>query len=717
MDAQKKTDSPLVLVVDDEPVMRVLARESLQQFGFEVIEAENGEEALSVFDELRPDLLLLDVKMPVMNGFETCKCLRASAAGRFTPVLMMTGLDDISAIEQAYETGATDFINKPINWVILGHRVEYMLRASRFAEELRDSQTKLANAQRIASLGYWELDFATEELTYSNEICEIFGVTREELGNRIDSLLDRVHADDRIAVDEFRRILGERRDGGELEYRIVKPQGGVSCVRQQVEFVRDENGNVVSGTGTLQDISERRDAEEKIRLLAHYDSLTGLPNRELFLERLDIALATAKRHERMTAILFLDLDRFKRINETLGHSAGDLLLSEVAARLVRCVRSTDVLSRASAGEPAQLVSRFGGDEFVVMLSELTRIEDAATVARRMVVALKESFSIAGQEVFAGASIGIAINPYDGDSVEALVKNADTAMSFAKSEGTDSYRYYTQSMNAKALERLALETSLRGALERDEFELHYQPQLDLASGRVLGAEALVRWNHPEEGLLLPGAFITLAEESGLILPVGDWVLEEGCRQAKEWHDAGHTSLRVAINLSSRQFDRWSFPGTVAEVLERTGVEPGLVDLELTESALMKEEETTKALGALKEYGIRVSIDDFGTGYSSLAYLMRLPLDALKIDRCFLEGVPYDTDQAALVDAIMAMARSLKLDVIAEGIENEAQLSFLRKRGCRNGQGFLFSKALPANEFLEYLKRSENETSPSVRSLAG
>ncbi len=705
--ALKKTDSPLILVVDDEPVMRVLARESLQQFGFDVAEAENGKEALEVFQKLHPDLILLDVKMPVMDGFEACRRLRQSTSGLFTPILMMTGLDDIGAIERAYDTGATDFINKPINWVILGHRVEYMLRASRFAEELRESEAKLANAQRIASLGYWEIDVETGELTYSDEICQIFGSPREELGDRMDSLLERVHGDDRAAVDEFGRIYLDRREGGELEYRVVRPRGGIACVRQQIEFVRDEDGAVVRATGTLQDISERRNAEEKIRLLAHYDSLTGLPNRELFLERLEVALASAKRHERMTAILFLDLDRFKRINETLGHSAGDLLLCEVAARLVRCVRSTDLLSRASVGEPAQLISRFGGDEFVVMLSELTRIEDAATVARRMAAMLKESFNIAGQEVFASASIGIAINPYDGDGVDTLIKNADTATSFAKSQGGEGYRYYTQSMNAKALERLSLESSMRGALERDEFELYYQPQMDLATGRVLGAEALIRWNHPEKGLLEPDSFITLAEESGLILPIGNWVLEEGCRQAKEWHDAGHGSLRMAMNLSSRQFDRWSFPGTVAEVLEQSGVEPGLVDLELTESALMQEEETSKALSALKAYGIRLSIDDFGTGYSSLAYLMRLPLDALKIDRCFLQGVPYDADQAALVDAIMAMARSLKLDVIAEGIENEEQLSFLLKRGCRSGQGYLYSKALPADRFLKFLESRERE----------
>ncbi len=697
--------NPLILVVDDEPVMRVLARESLEQFGFSVEEAENGAEALELFAAKKPDLVLLDVKMPVLDGFSTCERLRASAAGRFTPVLMMTGLDDVEAIERSYEVGATDFINKPINWVILGHRVEYMLRASRFAEELRDSEAKLANAQRIAQLGYWELDFASGEIGYSDEILRILSASREEFEPSIEVLLERVHREDRLMVQEFSRALEQGRESPEIEFRIVSPDGKVRCVCQQVEIVRDDRGRPVTAVGTLQDISERRDAEEKIRRLAHYDTLTGLPNRELFTERLELAVAQCKRHDRMAGILFFDLDRFKRINETLGHHSGDLLLCEVAARLVCCVRSTDVMGRAVTSEMNQLISRFGGDEFVVLLSELTKIEDAAAIARRLDAALKEPFSIGGQTIFASASMGIAIYPYDGDSVEALIKNAGTAMSAAKKQGGDTYRYYTQSMNAKALERLALETNLRRALDEDALELYYQPQVDFASGRVIGAEALVRWNHPQRGLVSPGEFIALAEENGLIMPIGRWVLAEACRQAREWHDAGHDTLRVAINLSSRQFERWDFIGTVARVLEGSGVTPALIDLELTESALMREDDTAKALAALKEFGVRLSIDDFGTGYSSLSYLMRFPLDALKIDRCFLRGVPYDADQVAIVDAIMALARSLKLDVMAEGIENEAQLAFLHKRGCRQGQGFLFGKPINARDFSELLRRSE------------
>lgn len=699
--------NPLILVVDDEPVMRVLARESLEQFGFKVEEAENGAEALEIFGERKPDLVLLDVKMPILDGFATCERLRASAAGRFTPVLMMTGLDDVEAIETSYKVGATDFINKPINWVILGHRVEYMLRASRFAEELRDSEAKLANAQRIAQLGYWELDFATGEMGFSDEILRILSVQEDEFEPTLQGLIDQIHPEDRLMVEEFGRAIEQRRESPEIEFRIVAADGSARSVAQQVEIVRDERGEAVSAVGTLQDISERRSAEEKIRLLAHYDTLTGLPNRELFTERLELAVAQSKRHERMTGILFFDLDRFKRVNETLGHHSGDLLLCEVAARLVRCVRATDVMSRAVGSEVNQLISRFGGDEFVIMLSDLTKIEDAATIARRLQAELKESFDIAGQTIFTSASMGIAIYPYDGDSVEALIKNADTAMSAAKEQGGDTYRYYTQSMNNKALERLSLETALRRALDEDALELYYQPQIEFSSGRVIGAEALVRWNHPERGLVPPSEFISLAEENGLIMPIGQWVLADACRQAKVWHDAGYDSLRVAINLSSRQFERWDFIGTVARALEASRVAPPLIDLELTESALMREDDTAKALAALKEFGVRLSVDDFGTGYSSLSYLMRFPLDALKIDRCFLHGVPYDTDQVAIVDAIMALARSLKLDVVAEGIENEAQLAFLHKRGCRQGQGYLFGKPMNAAAFTELLSSSEDE----------
>lgn len=435
---------------------------------------------------------------------------------------------------------------------------------------------------------------------------------------------------------------------------------------------------------------ERRAAE--VARAAQYDSLTGLANRALFRDRLGRAQLRAARNEQHLGVMLLDVDRFKGINETLGHDAGDLLLIRMAERLHECVREVDS------------IARLGGDEFALILEGLASGESAAIVAERILTSVARPFEVAGREVFVTTSAGIAIYPGDGEDAGALVKNADSALSGAKAQGRNTYRFYTPDLNARALERLSLETGLRRALERGEFVLYYQPRVELASGRLLGAEALLRWVHPERGLVPPGSFIPLAEESGLIIPIGEWVVRAACAQSRAWQQAGYRPVRIAVNISARQFGHRALRDTVASALEESGLDPTHLEIELTEGLLMEHTDTVLAtLGDLKAMGLLIAIDDFGTGYSSLSYLKRFPIDALKIDQSFVRDITTDGNAAAISAAIVGLARALRLNVIAEGVESREQAEVLIAQGCAEGQGYLYSRPLPADRFVEWLQR--------------
>ena len=442
---------------------------------------------------------------------------------------------------------------------------------------------------------------------------------------------------------------------------------------------------------------------EQVRSLAYYDSLTGLPNRLSYKERLGQALEHARRTGKLVAAFFIDLDHFSRINDTLGHEAGDQLLQQVALRLRASCRDREDEVGPAQEAMAPDVARLGGDEFTVIIPGLSRSEDAAKLARRILSGLAHPIRVAGQEIFVNASIGIAIYPDDGEDLETLLMHADTAMYKAKEQGGSSYQAYSRAMNASALQRLTLENALRRALERSEFELHYQPIVAAASGATLGAEALVRWRHPELGLLLPSEFIPLAEENGLIVPLGEWVLQEACARNRAWQLAGLPPIRVVVNLSSRQLRR-SLPETVARILQKSGLEARFLGLELTESLLVKHHrEGTDTLHALRAMGLHLAVDDFGTGYSSFSYLKHLPLDALKIDRSFVREITTSPDDAAITTAIIAMAHALGLEVVGEGIETDAQRDVLRQQGCDAMQGYLFSRPVGAEEFAALLLR--------------
>ncbi len=452
---------------------------------------------------------------------------------------------------------------------------------------------------------------------------------------------------------------------------------------------------------------------EQVRSLAYYDSLTGLPNRLSYKERLGQALDHARRNGKLVAAFFIDLDHFSRINDTLGHEAGDQLLQQVALRLRACCRDReDEVGPAQAAIAAD-VARLGGDEFTVIMPGLASAEDAGKLARRILSTLAHPIPVEGQEIFVNASIGIAIYPDDGEDLETLLMHADTAMYKAKEQGGSSYQAYSRAMNASALQRLTLENALRRAIEREEFELHYQPVVDARTGAVVGAEALVRWRHPELGLLLPSEFIALAEENGLIVPLGEWVLEEACSQNRTWQGAGLPPIRVVVNLSSRQLRR-SFPDTVSSVLQRTGLEARFLGLELTESLLVNHQrENMDTLHALRATGLHLAVDDFGTGYSSFSYLKHLPLDALKIDRSFVREITTSPDDAAITTAIIAMAHALNLKVVGEGIETEAQRAVLVQQGCDEMQGYLFSRPVVAEQLAQFLARTPAQQSRRLR----
>ena len=703
-----------VLVVDDDTGGRRLTRATLKTAGFEVIEAADGQQAVDAFRAQMPDLVLMDVSMPVMDGFTACAELRRIPGAQRVPVVMMTGLDDVESIERAFEVGASDFITKPINWTILAHRVRYMLRASMAINELKQNQRRLSNAQRIGEMGDWEWDVRQDMVLASEQALRIFSHEHNTLQQSTGQFLSTVHPDDLVRVRGACEHAIARGDGFAIDHRIVASDGSVRHVRQQVEVIdRDEADRVLRLAGAVHDITRRKADEEQIRHLAYYDPLTGLPNRLLFTEQLQHALAHAERNAQQVAIMFIDLDHFKRVNDTLGHGAGDELLRVVSARLATTLRGQDVVGRAEPAIDGNSIARLGGDEFIVMLNGVHRPADAASAARRLVAALSEPITVQCTEIFVGSSVGIAMYPDDGTDIDTLLMNADTAMYRAKEAGRGGFQFYDRSMNARARDRLMMESQLRRALDRGEFVLYYQPRADVASGRIVGAEALIRWRHPERGLVQPQEFIPLVEDSGLVIPIGEWAIGETCRQLAAWQAAGMRVVPVAVNLASTHLRERGLPELVAQAIACHGLRARLLEIEVTESILLAEPELSLEIAMkLDEMGVRLSIDDFGTGYSSLSYLKRLPIHALKIDRSFVRDLASDPDDAAIITAIIAMAHSLKLKVVAEGVETEAQLAFLNARQCDEYQGFLLRRPMMPDDFAELLQAKRPVWTPSL-----
>ena len=698
LDNPLQTKQPVVLVVDDDMAVRLLMRESLEPTGLTIIDAENGLDALALFEQHRPDLVLMDVNMPKMDGFTACAKLRERTGGEDVAVVLVTGLDDYDSIQRAFDVGATDFITKPVNWPILNHRIRYLLRAGDTLQALRQSETRVSQAQQIAHLGNWERNIVNNTTFWSDEIYRIRGLEPQSLTINGDSHFQSIHPQDLRRVTESINSALEQRRSYRIDYRILLPDGTERSVHEQAEVICSSDGKPLRMHGTLQDITERKKAEEQILTLAYYDTLTGLPNRQLFKEHVNHALVDAQRDGTKVALIYLDLDRFKRINDTLGHNAGDELLSQVAEHLSDSVRATDTVAKLQPnGQPNSSISRLGGDEFTILLAGLTHGSQAGQAASRILEHLRRPINIEGEELYVTGSLGIAVYPDDGNELETLLKNADIAMYHAKDGGRNSYRFYSEHMNKRMREALAIETKLKKALEFDQLILHFQPQINVLTGKVIGIEALVRWQHPDMGLVPPGQFIPVAEESGLILPIGEWVLEKACSQLVSWQQAGFAPIRMSVNVSSHQFKQQNFFQSVQQALNASGLHPRYLELELTETTVMDNvEQTIATLVALKETGVELAVDDFGTGYSSMSYLKQLPLDTLKIDRSFIKDITTDPADAAIIKAIIALAKNFNLTTVAEGVETEEQLTFLRKQGCEHAQGFLISRPVSAEK---------------------
>jgi diguanylate cyclase (GGDEF)-like protein/PAS domain S-box-containing protein len=565
---------------------------------------------------------------------------------------------------------------------------EDITERKRAEEALRESEEKYRDLVENMSEVLYALD-KDGRITYVSPVVEqLGGYTPSELIGR--SFTEFIHPDDLLAlVESFQRTVSGNLEPS--EFRIFTKSGEIRWVRTSSRPVF-EGDRIIGLRAVMMDITERKQAEETIKHLAYHDALTNLANRTLFQDRLTVALAQARRKRRMAAVMFLDLDRFKVVNDTVGHALGDRLLQGVAERLTGLVREGDT------------VARVGGDEFTLLLAEVERAEDMVEVAERVLDTLRQPWVLNGHEFRITASIGIAMFPSDGEDADSLLRNADTAMYRAKDQGRDNYKLYTPKMNARIAERLALENSLRHGLERGEFLVYYQPQVDIASGNIVGMEALVRWQHPERGLVFPAEFIPVAEETGLIVPLGEWVLRSACAQNKAWQAAGFPPMRVAVNLSARQFQQRDLIEVVDEVLKETGLEARWLQLEITEGVAMQDVESNIAvLRELRQMGVQIAIDDFGTGHSSLSYLSRLPIDVVKIDQSFIQDLTTDPNDAAIARSIIVMAHNLKLRVIAEGVETEEQLAFLKKRRCDEMQGYLFSKPAPAEAFEEMLRQ--------------
>ncbi len=566
-------DGMLVLVIDDDATIRSLVRRALAPLGCCITEASSGEQGLACFAEQTPKLILLDVMMGSMDGFHTCRLLRSLPEGRDLPILMMTGLGDIHSIQQAYDTGATDFIIKPFNPHILQNRVRYMLRASRAFHELQES-------------------------------------------------------------------------------------------RQQVYT------------------------------LAYYDEVTALPNRSQFMERLEQQVTQCRRDNGHFAVMFIDLDRFKRINDTLGHHIGDKLLRCVSDRLSEVIH---------ADSTAPTLARFGGDEFVLLLPNISGRTEPVALAKKMLKALQRPFVIDGNELVISASVGMTLFPEDGQDTSALMKDADVAMYQIKEQGGNGFRYFTTPSGPHGRQQLELEADLRKALDRDEFEVFYQPKLDTRTWQVSGAEALIRWRHPTHGLVSPDQFIPLAEETGLIIPIGEWVLRTACRDSIPWFENQLITHRLAVNLSARQFTQQNLLQQVQDILDDTGLLAERLELEVTESMVMDNVDSAiSTMRQLRDMGIELAIDDFGTGHSSLNYLRRFPINSLKIDRSFVRHLGTDDDEGnAITSMVIALGQALKLRVVAEGVENEQQLEILRDAGCDELQGYYISRPVSAADFEKFL----------------
>jgi predicted signal transduction protein with EAL and GGDEF domain/FixJ family two-component response regulator len=703
--------SPIrVLVADDDAILREIAGAMLRAAGFTVQTAASGDAAVAACALCLPDIALLDVEMPDGDGYQACTAIRALPGGADLPIVMVTGCDDTPSIDRAYEVGATDFVVKPVNWALLAHRIRYVLRGARTILDLRFSEQKNTALLKAIPDGIFLVNGrgAIEHCFSPAAGLAAAPGTRFESTCFRDLVPEGARARDTICLD-----AALRGEAAVLEFSVGRE--GRSDRHFECRYLPNSEGVVLI---IARDVTARKEAQARIHRLAYFDGLTGLPNREWIHDYLAQSLTEARHLNHSLALLYVDLDQFKRINDTLGHETGDALLRQVADRLRAGLDlegegaepvvplNLGVVGATGSERIRGHLARVGGDEFIVVLTGRTDVEQAQRAARQILSILSAPFQQETYEFVVTPSIGIAMYPEHGGDAQSLLKNADGAMYEAKASGRNQLRVYDSTMNVRALKRLSLEMELRRAVENSSLEIYYQPKYQTRGLKLLGGEALLRWFHPERGQIPTADFIAVAEETGLIGDIGRWALQRVCRDLCQWRDEGLVLPRVAVNVSGRDFMYPEALLRLGDTVTQAGLSPSLFELELTEGVLMQDAEAgRRSLLALKEFGFALAIDDFGTGYCSLNYLKRFPLDTLKIDRSFVADISDDPDDAAIVRAIIALGHSLDLKIVAEGVTTHAQLQFLQAESCDAVQGFLMSPAVSAGAFRDLLLRSQ------------
>ncbi len=702
-------DKAKILVVDDEYRLLTSLEALLSAEGFRVATALGGLNACEALERDNYDLVLLDLNMPDIDGHQVMDFIASRELD--VAVIVVSGESSFSAVSKALRRGAYDYLRKPYDTEELINTTRNCLHKVMLEQAHHSMQARLQKSEELHRYivnsspdVVFMLDRQGRFTFLNRKVESLLGYSKQELlGQSYETIIE---PEDIERANYIFNEQGNKRNGAwssELRLRVKKEDHASRHfeitffpIERKLKANGEEKLTVVGTYGTARDVTERKEAEEFINFQAYHDLLTRLPNRSLFKDRLNLAIAQAKRNDASVAVMFLDLDRFKVVNDSLGHAMGDRLLQAVALRLEKVVRKCDTLSR------------FGGDEFTLLLPNITSSEDARTIAKKVINTLKEPFNLGDHEVFVGVSIGIAMYPEGGATVDQLIKSADVAMYHVKSRGKDGYKFFSESMEVADTNRINLEREIRHALEHDQFKVYYQAQMNAQTHEIIGVEALVRWEHPTRGLVFPGEFIPLAEETRLMSDISEWVLNTACAEVKSWMDRGLPKVRLSVNFSPVQVEHPRFVERLLHTLRVHDFPPSNLEVEITENAIMNDlQQMTRKLNTLSEHGVTIAIDDFGTGYSSLNYLSQLPIHTLKVDQSFVKDIQNTIDEACIVNAIVNMAHGLKLNIVAEGVETEAQLEYLKQLGCHEIQGFYFGRAVPGEEVVARLSQNSQK----------